>query len=179
MNERLITRAQSVLRGFFGMGPSQFSMSDLISAQVNADMLMRGPNDCVILTGSIVGQGPGGSSQSSFALPTAGNWLVHAVSFTSTGPATSGNWRANIWLALNAANWSGVSASFGIFDHLDTVVKAAAPFSIGKWFDTPLHMAFPKTGVADAFGISVSNEAGAVGNLSVTFNALVRPCETV
>jgi len=177
--ERLITRPQSLLRSFFGLGPDQFSLLDTIIPTLDVDVLMRSVADCQVLLATSAPIAPGARGNATVSMPAQGTWLVHAVSLDSSGPATSGNIRMGAAVQFDTDIWA-VGGIFSLFDKFDSLPKMGVDLNvIGKWFDRPLILHRDRPGNADAVIGILFNEAASVGNATVRCHVLARQLEAL
>lgn len=179
MADRLITRAQALLRAFWGLGPAQFSLDDVVHPTLDIDFLLRSPQDCQIVTNVANGVAPGGNSAIVLNPPSAGSWLLHAWSANTTGPVTSGSVRISPYIHLEGGTW-GIAADIGIepYDILMPRIGAATTRR-GRFLDRPIVLYRSRSGLVDQLVIEVQNDGASVGNVNFTGYALYRPLETV
>jgi hypothetical protein len=178
MTQRQLSRAQGLLRGFFGLGPAQFSMTDNIVPVLDTDFLQRSNQDCQLLVLSSGAVTPGNAGSISITPPSPGTWLLHALSIDSLGPATSGNWRFCAWIAHSAAAW-GLASNVGLFDQYPSIPRAGNGRNVfGRYWNKSIVFHRVGIGVSDTLEATVFNEAGSVGNLTVTMSALVRQVDS-
>lgn len=179
MPDRLITRAQNLLRAFWGLGPAQFSLDDVVHPTLDIDFLMRSPQDCQVVGAVANGVIPGGNSGIVLNPPSAGSWLLHAWSANTPGPATSGSVRVSPYIHLEGGTWGAV-ADIGI-EPYDIVMPrvGAAITRRGRFLDRPIVLYRSRTGLVDQLVIEVFNDGASVGNANFTGYALYRPLESV
>jgi len=179
MAQRSLSRAQGLLRGFFGLGPAQFTMTDNIVPVMDTDFLSRSNQDSQLLVLSSGSVAPGTVGSISITPPTPGTWLLHALSLDSLGPATSGNWRFSAWIAHSAAAW-GLAANVALFDQYPQIPRAGvgSRVAFGRYWSKSIVFHRVSIGVSDTLEATVFNEAASVGNLIVTMSALVRQVDS-
>jgi len=177
---RGFTRPQNLLRAFFGLGPEQFSLEDVIFPTIDVDHLMRSSSDTTILQNATAATAPGASANVSLALPADGAWLIHAVSVQSAGPATSGSFRMSANFGLDEDNWDVVGgANIGIFDNFDLWARVGGVVvSKAKWFDKP-PVLYSRGGDSDLINGHILNDAASVGNAVLTLMVMARQLERV
>jgi len=176
---RNFSRAQAALRGFFGLGPEQFTVDRNIYPGIDVEFLLRGYQDSQLITqisGAVV---PGDSGQVNMLVPSAGTWLCHAWGIWSLGPATSGSFQPSCRASLSFSQW-GASGLLGL-NHPVQLNRpgAAVGTSVGAFLDVPLMLHRSAAGIADGLEFSVLNNNGSVGNLTFTASALFRRIEAV
>jgi len=154
-------------------------MTDNIVPTLDTDFLFRSNQDSQLLVLSSGAVTPGTVGSISITPPSPGTWLLHAISFDSLGPATSGSWRFSAWLQLSAGAW-GAAANLGLFDNNVQIPRAGigSRVAFGKQWDKSLVFHRVAIGVSDTIEGSVFNEAASVGNLTVTMSALVRQVDS-
>jgi hypothetical protein len=176
---RLITRPQSLIRAFFGLGPDQFSLQDVIAPTFDVDMLMRSNQDTQVISGESAAIGAGAFGEVQITPPSAGTWLLHAVGLTSAGPATSGTFRMTVGIDLNSGIWPG-GARIAVADKYDALPRPpSGSVRLGWWFRTPITLIRLPVGTTDLVIGGLFNEAASVGNATVTVAALLRPVQSV
>jgi hypothetical protein len=177
--ERQFQKGQSFLRGFFGLGPSQFSSVDGIIPTIDIDFLLRSNQDCEIVTNSFSPVVPGAANTINISCPRAGAWLLHGFGIATSGPATSGFCRAFASLTYNTPQW----ATAGAFGLLDTGViiprnSGGVAIYVGRMLDRPVVMhRFGAT--TDQVTLQLHNDSTSVGNATFTVYCIFRPVEAV
>jgi hypothetical protein len=182
LNERLFTRAQSLLRSFFGLGPSQFSLSDTIVPTIDVDMLMRSSLDLQLTTATSAAIAPGSITTTGLPLPIgSGMFQLMHLSLDTQGPATSGTFRMGANSQHNQAIW-GINASMSLIDTEILYTKIGVPAATQRRsarFDKPPIFNQRAAGGSDTLLFSGINDAASVGNMTVTATAMWRIAEPV
>lgn len=179
MIERLITRSQAILRAYWGLGPDQFNLVDTLIPTIDSDHFLRGPEDTLILSGTVGGVAPGAGSTVSLNLPAAAaSYFLDAVSWNSTGPATSGNWRAQPRITRTGNIW-GVAADIALTERCDLIPKLAGLSTYFSFFPAKPILLLSNGLNTDGIGVTFFNDAGSVGNMSLVAYAVLRPMEAI
>jgi hypothetical protein len=178
--QRLVTRAQGILRSFWGLGPAQFTVEDNIAPVFDVDQLMRGPQDATILFQSLAAVAPGAQGLINHTMPTAGNWQLLAFAWDTTGPATSGTFHVSVYAQLSGNLWAR-SGNFALYD-TSLAISRPVPASIargGRFLDKPVLLVRDRGANSDVVSFDFTNDAGAVGNMTLNSYLLLRQSEPV
>lgn len=176
---RIFTRPQSVLRGFFGLGPAQVESVDLVHPTLDVEHLLRSNEDVQVVSTVSAVIAPGTSGATQFNVPAEGPWLIHGVSISTSGPATSGSFRMDAHFVLNS--WvPGLQTFFGVFpaEPVLTLKFTADRTCKGKWFDKPVILYAIGVNIDGVRGV-LFNDAASVGNATLQLTVLARQLENV
>jgi len=175
---RGFTRPQNLLRSFFGLGPGQLALEDLILPTLDVQNLSISYQEQQIVTATSAAIAPGAAGTIILSMPRDGYWLLDHLTIQTSGPATSG-----VVIIMSLAlilTRSGVAVSFGLFDGERTLTRGfGSAINLGIRF-SPAVVLFDLPAVApDQVAAIMQNPAASVGNATITISALVRQLELV
>jgi len=172
-------RPQNLLRSWFGLGPSQLEAGEFIHPTIDVGWLSTSLQEQQILSQQLGPIAPGAGSTATLSWPKKGYWLVDWITAYTSGPATSGFTRMQIFALLTRGPVAG-SFTLGAPDFVQQLPDRGSLFNaVGYRFNPPMVM-FALPGINDdVFQIEGQNDTTSVGNADFFINVLCRQLELV
>lgn len=164
---RPFQRVQSLLRGFFGLGPDQFDLLDTILPVIDVDLLLQPTSEVILVQGNVAALVPGTGATITLSPPSAGTWLLDSWGLDSSGPATSGAFTYWGYRSFNTVVHGGQNANLGFLPSSQVVNKLGVMTQVlGQPLAKPLLLSRLANGVSDSISFGIFNGAASVGNMS-------------